>query len=209
MAKTQETLRLEKALWTNTRKTGLFACFEVTIGINGHERVDYLTWDTKGIWRAYEIKVSKSDFRSRAAKSFVGHYNYYVMPLELYNQVRDMIPDGIGVHDGSGVIVPARRREPTVSQDVLMTSLMRSMYRDSEQYVSAGMHKTPVAEWKEQKQRESASVKMHRLRDEVKTLRMFRDTTRAARFYDFERRYDMMTYWRERAKAAESKLKVQ
>lgn len=38
-----------------------------------------MTYDTKGIFRCYEVKVSKADFHSAAVKSFVGHYNYYVL----------------------------------------------------------------------------------------------------------------------------------
>lgn len=48
-------------------------------------------------WRCYEIKTSKSDFYSKAKVTFVGHYNYYVMPYEVYQQVKHDIPKGIGV----------------------------------------------------------------------------------------------------------------
>lgn len=90
--KTAETVALEKAIRLATRKTGVFGCYEVTIGFCGRERVDYMTYDTKGIFRCYEIKVSKADFHSAAAKSFVGHYNYYVLTRELYNQVKEEMP---------------------------------------------------------------------------------------------------------------------
>lgn len=40
--------------------------------------------------------MSKSDFYSKAKVTFVGHYNYYVMPLALYEQVKQDIPYGIG-----------------------------------------------------------------------------------------------------------------
>lgn len=86
--KTAETVALEKSIRRATRKTGVFGCYEVTIGFCGRERVDYMTYDTKGVFRCYEIKVSKADFHSAAAKSFVGHYNYYVLTRELYDQVK-------------------------------------------------------------------------------------------------------------------------
>ena len=76
--KTAETVALEKAIRRATYKMGTFGCYEVTIGYGGKERVDYMTYDTKGIFRCYEVKVSKADFHSAAVKSFVGHYNYYV-----------------------------------------------------------------------------------------------------------------------------------
>lgn len=53
--KTAETVALEKAIRRATRKTGVFGCYEVTIGFCGRERVDYMTYDTKGVFRCYEI----------------------------------------------------------------------------------------------------------------------------------------------------------
>ena len=91
--KTKKTLKLEKQIYNATKKMGVFGCFEVTIGFFGKERVDYMTYDTKGIFRCYEIKVSKSDFHSNAKLSFVGHYNYYVLTRKLYEEVKDEIPD--------------------------------------------------------------------------------------------------------------------
>lgn len=44
-----------------------------------------------------EIKVSVSNFHSDHGHNFVGHCNYYAMPLALYKKVKDEIPDGIGV----------------------------------------------------------------------------------------------------------------
>ena len=69
--KTAETVALEKAIRRATYKMGTFGCYEVTIGYGGRERVDYMTYDTKGIFRCYEVKVSKADFHSAAVKSFV------------------------------------------------------------------------------------------------------------------------------------------
>ena len=51
--KTAETVALEKAIRRATRKTGVFGCYEVTIGFCGRERVDYMTYDTKGVFRCY------------------------------------------------------------------------------------------------------------------------------------------------------------
>lgn len=41
--------------------------------------------------------MTKSDFHSTAKLSFIGHYNYFVLPLKLYQQVQAEIPQGIGV----------------------------------------------------------------------------------------------------------------
>lgn len=88
MAKTVLTKLCERALWKENSRQGTFGCFEVTIGWYGTEVVDFLTYKTTGDFRCYEIKVSKKDFNSPAKLSFVGDYNYYVMPEELYVQLK-------------------------------------------------------------------------------------------------------------------------
>jgi hypothetical protein len=45
----------------------------------------------------YEIKISKADFKSKNGHNFFGNQNYYVIPKELYDSVKDLVPDGIGV----------------------------------------------------------------------------------------------------------------
>ncbi|MBT2215854.1 hypothetical protein KK120_08830 [Virgibacillus dakarensis] len=117
---------------------GVFGCFEVTIGWYGDERVDYITYDTKGIWRCYEIKVSKSDFYSKAKKTFIGHYNYYVLTKELYEQVKDDIPKHIGAYVGFSNVKRARKQELGVDEQVLKDSLIRSLSREFEKQFRSG-----------------------------------------------------------------------
>lgn len=125
MAKTDLTLKMERMIWamTHERFTG-YGCFEVDLG---NEIVDYMTMDSKGIARCYEIKVSKSDFRGKAALSFVGHYNYFVLPDELYQQVHGEIPAHIGVYTEKGNVKPAKRQEPKLSAERLLFCMMRTM----------------------------------------------------------------------------------
>lgn len=130
IAKTDLTLKLEREIWKATHKQGVFGCFEVTIGWFGKERVDFITYDTKGIWRCYEIKVSKSDFRSKAHNTFIGHYNYYVMPQELYEQVAHEIPAHIGVYTDGVCRKKAKRQELGVDEQVLKDSMIRSLCRE-------------------------------------------------------------------------------
>lgn len=124
------TLKLEKQIFKATRKQGVFGCLEVTIGWWGKERVDYLTYDTKGIWRCYEIKVSKADFHSKAHNTFIGHYNYYVMPIELFKEVESEIPKHIGVYSEHGnCIKNAKRQDLQVDEIILKDSMIRSLSR--------------------------------------------------------------------------------
>ena len=148
---TAETVALEKSIRRATRKNGVFGCFEVTIGFFGKERVDYMTYDTKGVFRCYEIKVSKADFHSNAAKSFVGHYNYYVLTRDLYKEVKEEIPNWIGVYIGDYCAKKAKKQDlrgkvykirrsidgrstevTTPWEDMLKDSMIRSLYRDSD-----------------------------------------------------------------------------
>ena len=149
--KTAETVTLEKRIRKATLKMGTYGCFEVTIGYCGKERVDYMTYDTKGIFRCYEIKVSKADFHSTAAKSFVGHYNYYVLTQKLYNEVKEEIPDWIGVYVEDQCIKKAKKQDLSSREykmrrsvnghsteismlwvDMLKESMIRSLSRDSD-----------------------------------------------------------------------------
>lgn len=151
MAKTELTLQLENEIRIATTKMGTFGCLEVTLGFGGKERVDYMTYDTTGVFKCYEIKVSKSDFHSKHANSFCGHYNYYVMPQELFDQVSKEIPDWVGCYCG-GVCVKKPKRQDLDSKfysfrksingkmtelsipwvEMLKDSLLRSLYRDSQ-----------------------------------------------------------------------------
>lgn len=137
IAKSELTIQLERDIWSATAKQGLFGCFEVTIGWFGNQRVDYLTYDTKGIWRCYEIKVSKSDFHSKAHNTFIGHYNYYVLTEELYKQVKDEIPNHIGVYVKTKLVKRAKRQELLEDEKVLKDSMIRSLYRESEKIIKS------------------------------------------------------------------------
>lgn len=136
MAKTNLTLELEKGIYEATVKMGTFGCFEVTIGFSTtkYGRVDYMTMDTKGIFRCYEIKVSKSDFHSRAKKTFLGHFNYYVMPMKLYQDVKNEIPKNIGVHNGIYVVKNAQKQELGIDEQILKDSMIRSLSREQDKF---------------------------------------------------------------------------
>lgn len=65
------------------------------IGCRSHMKV--ITGEQEILITCYEIKISKSDFKSQHGHNFVGNCNYYVMPKELYPEVKDLIPEDIGV----------------------------------------------------------------------------------------------------------------
>lgn len=45
----------------------------------------------------FEVKISKSDFKSKNGHNFVGNLNYYAVPKDLVNKVVDLVPEGIGL----------------------------------------------------------------------------------------------------------------
>ena len=75
MAKTNVTKELEMQIFSSIQSLDGFCCLEVTIGWYGKGRVDYMTMDTKDIFRCCEIKISKSDFHSKHGHNLIGNYN--------------------------------------------------------------------------------------------------------------------------------------
>ena len=104
MSKTKATLDIEKLLEDECRQKRIYGCPEVTIGFfkdgKADEHADFMSVDSSGIIRCYEIKVSLSDLRSNNKLSFYGHYNYLVVSEELY-KVKDnwgiVIPSNVGI----------------------------------------------------------------------------------------------------------------
>lgn len=56
-----------------------------------------VNYDNDILITCYEIKITKEDFYSVHGHNFVGNCNYYVMPKEVYQQVKQDIPEDIGV----------------------------------------------------------------------------------------------------------------
>ncbi len=144
MAKSDLTIQLERGIWHATKKQGTFGCFEVTIGWFGKERVDYVTFDTKNIWRCYEIKATKADFRSKNHNTFIGHLNYYVLPKTLYDEIKKEIPSGIGAFllDDNGCVYcikRATRRELKEDEQIMKNSMIRSLCREYQKQVSSNI----------------------------------------------------------------------
>lgn len=95
----------------------------------------------KGDFYCYEVKSSIEDFHSPNGHNFFGDYNYYIMPEDVFEQVKYEIPYNIGVYVPGEIhysgkfyelksIKKAKRkdRERPVSEILLM--MFRSMARD-------------------------------------------------------------------------------
>lgn len=127
--KTSLTKELEDNLYSLYHEKRGWGCHEVSL-FGTNEIVDFISVDYDGIVKCYEIKVSKNDFYSNASKTFIGHYNYFVMPNELYELVMHDIPSCVGVYNGHEFIKKARKSEPKLSMDIIQRSIIRSMNRE-------------------------------------------------------------------------------
>ena len=58
----------------------------------------------KGDFYCYEVKSSVEDFHSKNGHNFLGDYNYYIMPMEVYEKVQKEIPYKVGVYVPDGAI---------------------------------------------------------------------------------------------------------
>lgn len=95
----------------------------------------------KGDFYCYEVKSSVEDFHSKNGHNFLGDFNYYVMPEDVYEAVKNEIPYKVGVYISDGIhysgewynlktIKKAQRkdRERPVSEMLLM--MFRSAARE-------------------------------------------------------------------------------
>lgn len=152
--KRQETLDLEEALANDTLEKRIYGCEEITIGFYnagmGDEIVDFMTMDSKGIIRCYELKVTLQDLKSKAKKSWYGHYNYLVTTPELYEKIDnwdEYIPKDVGIIIGGrsrrGNMCLENKRRPKkqkISQEqemMLKESMVRSIYWKMKKYQDA------------------------------------------------------------------------
>lgn len=151
-----------------TREKRIYGCEEITIGFynNGHgnEVVDFMTMDSKGVIKCYELKVTPQDLKSDAKKSWYGHYNYLVVSKDLYKQVSDWsdyIPKHIGIIVGECLESRRKAQKCEVATDteiMLKESMIRSMYWKMQKYKDA-------QSLDKQKKLESKIRKLERERD--------------------------------------------
>lgn len=142
------TKEIEQLAYTYLSKMGTYLCFEVGIptkyrGAYTKERVDLLSYDTKDIWRFYEIKITKSDFHSKNKNSFYGHYNYYIMPNYVYEEVMKDIPNHVGVyivyrhkngHCYMTIEKNPKKQELGLDSNKLMFNFMQALSREYGKY---------------------------------------------------------------------------
>lgn len=97
----------------------------------------------KGDFYCYEVKSSIEDFHSKNGHNFIGDYNYYVMPEEVYEKIRNEIPYHVGVFVPDGIsyqgefynlksVKKAKRKDRGRPVSEMLLMMFRSCARDIE-----------------------------------------------------------------------------
>ena len=150
MTKSDKTYELEEIITLATWKIGTIGCAEVGLGDYGI--VDFISMElgkNKTV-RCYELKISKSDFLSDAKKTFIGEYNYYVIPIELWTDVKNYIEPGIGciTVETNGVAQIKRKAKPRkcpLSKSYIAIRILQALNRENLKHVERS--------WKERQEK--------------------------------------------------------
>ena len=115
---------------------------EVTFGYGKLHpiRVDYMQFKPKnnsvsgiekGDFCCYEIKSSVEDFNSKHGHNFIGDYNYYVMPRDIYETIKSKIPYGVGVYCPCGNELRSVRMAKRIDRTRPITEMLLMMFRSA------------------------------------------------------------------------------
>lgn len=143
--KTNETKQIEKEIFAvfndkyGRGQTVVLECQigdwykDIRLGI-----VDAIAYNqTKDEFFCFEIKTSVADFHSKAKKTFVGNRNYYAMPIDVYEKVKNEIPKDIGcyvlepINDIVGIyrfycIKKCKPKRLEITKELLLANMLRS-----------------------------------------------------------------------------------
>ena len=142
------TKEIEHLLYKHLWRKGFYAVFESSIPKSlckkvHRERVDMISYETSGIWRAFEIKRSKNDLHSNAALSWIGNFNYLVVTEDLIDDAVKMLPKDIGIYviyersnkkKWIDLYRKPKRRELLCSHEDMLFAMMQSLSREYKKY---------------------------------------------------------------------------
>ena len=141
------TKELEHLLYKYLWRKGWYGVFECAIPKClcrkvHRERVDMLAYEITGIWRAYELKISKADLHSSAALSWIGHYNYLVVTEDLIEEAKKILPKDIGIYaayeKGSkkwiDLVRNPRKRELLCKHEDMHFAMLQALSREYKKY---------------------------------------------------------------------------
>lgn len=106
-------------------------------------RVDYMAFKPvnntvsgieKGDFYCYEIKSSVEDYKSKNGHNFIGDFNYYVMPEDIFEKIKDTLPYKVGVYVPGGLdlycVKKAKRMDRSRSLSEMLLMMWRSTRRE-------------------------------------------------------------------------------
>lgn len=107
-------------------------------------RVDYMRFKPfnssvsgieKGDFYCYEVKSSVDDFRSKHGHNFIGDMNYYVMPEDVFEEVKHEISYNVGVlvpdkYGGLKIAKKVHRKDRNRPTSEMLLMMWRSSRRD-------------------------------------------------------------------------------
>lgn len=135
---------IERIAYKHLWKKGTYLVYEIAVprAIENkyhRQRVDLLSYDTTGVFRAYEIKNSVSDFYSCCKWSFIGNYNYFILCSSIYEKVKKDIPDNIGVwlvYESGNMkcVKKPKRKELQCDKFDMLFALMQGLSREYKKY---------------------------------------------------------------------------
>lgn len=103
-------------------------------------RVDYMRFKPinntvsgieKGDFFCYEVKSSVEDFRSKHGHNFIGDFNYYVMPDEVFEAVKNEIPYRVGILCPAGTGLESCKKAIRKDRDKPVQEMLLMMYRSA------------------------------------------------------------------------------
>lgn len=189
MSKSEKTYELEEIITIACARPDRVGCPEVSLDDWGI--VDFISMDVGGAKtiRCYELKISKSDFLSDAKKSFVGDFNYYVIPTELWDSVKGHVEKGVGVwvvdrHGHVSVKKQASKMPCKLDRGRTLGKILRALNRENlkhcekqwrarqldkkvADYVGAGLEVGDIVEYRDERYR---IVSINYDRDQMRTV---------------------------------------
>lgn len=129
------TTDIERHLYTywDWRKNIMVPRITNTYKLGIHFEADMVAISKSGYITGFEIKISRQDFmkdfKKKQHKNFDEYFKsfkffYYVMPYELYEKVKDLIPDRFGIitaglNEYGNVVLSCQRMAPTLFNNKL------------------------------------------------------------------------------------------
>lgn len=141
------TREVEHLLYNHLWRKGWYGVFECSIPKclqpkTHRERMDMISYETSGVYRVYEIKISKSDLHSKNALSFIGNFNYLVCPEDLVEDAKQILSNDIGIYavyeHGNkrwiDLVRKPKHRELLCSSAEMQFAMLQSFSREYKKY---------------------------------------------------------------------------